>query len=135
MYPVSLTLAVPNQAVMNAILAVINGDAPPAVVKSNRTEKVADTPKVETATTTEQPSSDAGKTEVKQDTAAAAASTPSSEVPSYVDTAKYVTKVSQVKGRDTAIAMLKEFSLASLKEAKPEQYAAVIASAKKILGE
>lgn len=131
MYPVSLTVQVPNQAAMSAILAVINGDAPPAVVTSNRTAK---DPKA-VATTATASSSDAGKTEAKPDTAASATSTTSADAPDYNATAKYVTKVSQTKGREAAVGMLKGFGAATLKDVKPEQFADVIAAAKRILGE
>lgn len=132
MFPIAMTVNVTTPAQLAALTALINGDAP-AVVKSNRTEKVAETPKAQPDAATPTPeSSDAGKTEAAPATAAPAASTSSL---TYPEMAKYVTKVSQVKGRDAAVAMLKGLGFSNAKEAKPEQYQSIVDAAKKILGE
>lgn len=135
MFPLQLTVNVTTPAQLAALTALINGEGP-AMIRSNRDE----TPKKDTPAPKAQPdaatptpeSSDAGKTEAAPATAAPAASTSSL---TYPETAKFVTKVMQVKGKDTAVAMLKGLGLSTLKDAKPEQFPAVVAAAKKILGE
>lgn len=52
----------------------------------------------------------------------------------YQDAAGAITKLSRVKGRDTAVALLAKFGAANLKEVKQEQYAEVIAAANEAMG-
>ena len=56
------------------------------------------------------------------------------DAPTYQATADAVTKLARTKGRDTAVAVLKEFGAAKLPDIKPEQFAAVIAACEKAGG-
>jgi len=60
-------------------------------------------------------------------------STAATEI-TYQDAANAVTKLSRAKGRDAAVAVLKQFDAANLKEVKPEQFAEVIAAVNEVLG-
>lgn len=51
--------------------------------------------------------------------------------PTYQDAAAAITRLSKLKGRDTAVAVLKDFGAATLKDVKPEQFADVIAACEK----
>ena len=57
------------------------------------------------------------------------------EAPTYQDAAAAITKLSRVKGRDAAVALLAEFKAAKLPDVKPEQFAAIIAKATALAGE
>ena len=57
------------------------------------------------------------------------------EAPTYQDAAAAITKLSRVKGRDAAVALLAEFKAAKLPDVKPEQFAAIIAKATAQAGE
>jgi hypothetical protein len=135
MFPIAMTVNVTTPAQLAALTALINGEGP-AMIRPNRDEtpkKDAPAPKAQPDAPTPTPeSSDAGKTEAAPATAAPAASTSSL---TYPETAKFVTKVMQVKGKDTAVAMLKGLGLSNAKEAKPEQYQSIVDAAKTILGE
>ena len=52
-----------------------------------------------------------------------------SEPPSYQTVANVVTQLSKLKGRNTAIELLQTFGVNKLSEAKPDQYAAILAAA------
>ena len=52
-----------------------------------------------------------------------------SEPPSYQAVANAVTQLSKLKGRNTALELLQTFGVNKLSEAKPDQYAAILAAA------
>lgn len=52
-----------------------------------------------------------------------------SEPPSYQTVANVVTQLSKLKGRNTALELLQTFGVNKLSEAKPDQYAAILAAA------
>jgi hypothetical protein len=54
--------------------------------------------------------------------------------PSYQDAAQAVTKLSRIKGRDAAVALLAQFGAGKLPEVKPEQFAEVITAANIAIG-
>lgn len=54
--------------------------------------------------------------------------------PTYQDTAAYITRLSREKGRDVAVALLKEFNAAKLPDVAATDFAAVIARANELLG-
>lgn len=54
--------------------------------------------------------------------------------PTYEETGNAVTKLVRTKGRDVALAVLKEFGISKLPEAKPEQYAAIFEACNKAMG-
>ena len=51
-----------------------------------------------------------------------------SEPPSYQAVANAVTQLSKLKSRNTALELLQTFGVNKLSEAKPEQYAAILAA-------
>lgn len=53
----------------------------------------------------------------------------------YQDAAAAITKLSRVKGRDTAVALLGEFGASKLPDVKPEQFADIIGKANALMGE
>ena len=54
--------------------------------------------------------------------------------PTYQDTAAYITRLSREKGRDVAVALLKEFNAAKLPDVAATDFAAIIARADELLG-
>lgn len=54
--------------------------------------------------------------------------------PTYQDTAAYITRLSREKGRDVAVALLKEFNAAKLPDVAAADFAAIIARANELLG-
>lgn len=149
MFPMTITLN--NPAQLNAVIAALNvaveQPAPQAAVvkeaaapagkqKANaaKTESAATTaPTAEAAdapaTTTASPAPSPTTPPAAASSAAAA-----TEAVSYQETATAITKLSRVKGRDTAVALLAKFGAANLKEVKPEQFAAVLAAANEAAG-
>ena len=61
--------------------------------------------------------------------AAAPLAESASEPPSYQTVANVVTQLSKLKGRNTALELLQTFGVNKLSEAKPDQYAAILAAA------
>ena len=53
----------------------------------------------------------------------------------YQDAAAAITKLSRLKGRETAVALLSEFGASKLPDVKPDQFADVIAKATALMGE
>lgn len=152
MFPMTITLN--NPAQLNAVIAALNiavePPAPQAAVVKEAAAAPAGKPKA-TAAKTES----AATTAPTAEAADAPASTPSADTPqssrttpaatassaaaateavSYQETATAITKLSRVKGRDTAVALLAKFGAANLKEVKPEQFAAVLAAANEAAG-
>ncbi len=60
--------------------------------------------------------------------AAAPTAESASEPPSYQTVANVVTQLSKLKGRNTALELLQTFGVNKLSEAKPDQYAAILAA-------
>lgn len=140
MFPLQITIA--NVAQLNAVMAALNieteKDAAAPVEKSKKTtsaktEVVASTvptAKAEAATVPEKTES-ASDQPVKSVEVAAPVSTVAI---SYQDAATAITKLSRMKGRDTAVALLAKFGAANLKEVKPEQFADLLAAVSEALG-
>ena len=75
------------------------------------------------------PATTAPTAEVPVPSAAAAPLAESaSEPPSYQTVANVVTQLSKLKGRNTALELLQTFGVNKLSEAKPDQYAAILAA-------
>jgi hypothetical protein len=51
----------------------------------------------------------------------------------YQDAADAITKLAKAKGREGALAVLQKFDIAKLPDAKPEQFAGIIAAAEKAI--
>lgn len=149
MFPMTITIN--NSAQLNAVIAALNiaveQPAPQAAVVKEaaapagkqkeaaaKTESAATTaPTAEAAdapaTTTASPAPSPTTPPAAASSAAAA-----TEVVSYQETATAITKLSRLKGRDAAVAVLAKFGAANLKEVKPEQFAAVLAAANEAVG-
>lgn len=54
---------------------------------------------------------------------------------SYQDAAAAITKLSRLKGRDAAVALLYKFKASNLKEVQPDQFAEIIEAANAAMGE
>jgi hypothetical protein len=151
MFPMTITLN--NPAQLNAVIAALNiaveQPAPQAAVVKEAAapagKQKATAAKTESAATTaptaeaaDAPAStpSAGTPQSSPTTPAATASSAAAatEAVSYQETATAITKLSRVKGRDTAVALLAKFGAANLKEVKPEQFAAVLAAANEAAG-
>lgn len=122
MFPMTMTIHTQTQLL--AVLAALSGDQVPTPVEKPKPQvKPAPEVKEVTLVVTE------AKAEAPKDEPKTTSTTPVV----YDDAAKAVTRLSKTKGRDAAIALLGSFGWASLKEAKPEQYAEVIAAAEKAM--
>lgn len=73
------------------------------------------------------------KTEPAKPAPAAAPAADTQALDYVKDVQPLVLKVSSVKGRDAAVALLAKFGLKSAKEAQPEQYADIIKACKEVL--
>jgi len=114
MYPITVTIQ--NEQQLKAVMAALSGSLVAApVVKVEAKAPPAEKPAV------------AANDAKVQDPAPTAPAT-AGEV-AYEDVAKAVLNVSRAKGRDAAVAVLKPFGIATLKEAKAEQYASIKAAA------
>lgn len=137
MYPLQLSLTVPNAAAMTALLAVVNGGPAPTVPLAQPVQVPAIAP------TPTQPSSDAGPTGPKPDIAAPAASTPSStptaasqpdqtpqadgEVLTYDKHIKARLQAYAAKNMQGAVALLGNYGAKKGGELKTVDYPAVLA--------
>lgn len=108
------------------VAAVVTEAKPTTAAKETTAKKTTPAEKAEPAPT--QPTAEAGAAAApeKKDEPSAQAATPN-----YQATADAVTKLAREKGRDAAVAVLKEFGAAKLPDVKPEQFADVIAACQK----
>ena len=116
-----------TEAVNSAVAAVKSKAAPPA-----KTEKpAASQPTVEQDVAPEKKATPSATTQpaIVQDAEPAKAA-----VVSYADAAAAITKLSKLKGRDTAVAVLAKFGAAHLQDVKPEDFTAVIDASNEALG-
>lgn len=140
MFPMTVTIS--NAVQLNAIMAALSIDpikASPCamhdaetvkeeakvtqVKKETAVKKQSEAVKQEAAstqTTAEQPAAPEQKVESSEVKA---------DAPTYQDAAAAITKLSRIKGRDAAVAVLSSFGAAKLPDVKPEDFAAVIAAA------
>ncbi len=129
MFPMTVTIS--NPAQLNAVMAALNV----AGIESPKTSPCAghavETAKEEAKGKTTSTKTEA-KTEAKDEPKAlhGHANRPA-DAPTYQATADAVTKLARTKGRDAAVAVLKEFGAAKLPDVKPEQFAAIIAACEK----
>ena len=111
-----------NTAALRELIAALSKGVPTtvaqveAVVTEAKAEKTKPAAKVE-------------KTEP-----AKAETFPDGEGVTYQDAAAVITKLSRIKGRDAAVALLAKFGAAKLPDVKPEQFADVIDAANAELG-
>ena len=137
MFPMTVTLH--NQAQLNAVLAAMNLDAEPPKPAATQSEKkpagaapTAATPPIETTAAVESSQSVAAETGMPAAQAAEALNGHANDdvaAPTYQDAANAINAVAKAKGRAGAIAVLAEFGVAKLPDAKPEQFAAIIRAA------
>lgn len=127
MFPMTITIN--NREQLDAVLAalgVIPSTAAPApektVDKAPPAKKSKPEPVAEVAATQELP---AAPVVVADDAQQA----------TYQDAAAAITKLSRLKGRDTAVALLGEFGASKLPDVKPEQFADIIGKANALMGE
>jgi hypothetical protein len=152
MFPITITIK--DQDQLNAVIAAMTATsihAPSEKSKSTtdyverhnagvsavEKEAVAAAGKYNASTTPYPPhTADAGDTKAERlsEQPAATPTAAATEAVSYQETATAITKLSRVKGRDTAVALLAKFGAANLKEIKPEQFAAVLAAANDAAG-
>lgn len=129
MFPMTITIS--NPAQLNAVMAALNV----AGIESPKTSPCAGHA-VETAKQT-------AKTEVKDEpkaeaqaaaTTETAQATETADAPTYQATADAVTKLARTKGRDAAVAVLKEVNAAKLPDVDPSNFGKVIALVEAALG-
>lgn len=154
MFPMTITIA--NTAQLNAVmsaLALDNYEPKPVIADVKEAAAPVEKPKAAKATPAKtevpaptQPTAEAvaaaapEKTAIASDpsaksaASAAPASTAATEPATYQDAAAAITKLSRLKGRDSAVALLKDFGAAKLPDVKAEQFAAVIAAANEAMG-
>lgn len=122
-----------NTAAIKALIAALGTGATSQAAAQAETATVEE-PKAEKPTKEKKQSAPAATPESKEDTAAAA----DEPAPvSYDDCAQSVTKLAKSKGRPAAVALLGQFDLKTLQDAKdkPELLARVKAAADAELGE
>ena len=122
-----------NTAAIKALIAALGKGAPSQAAAPAETATVEE-PKAEKPAKEKKQSAPAAMPESKEE-AAAAADEPAPV--SYDDCAQSVTKLAKTKGRPAAVALLGQFDLKTLQDAKdkPELLAQVKASADAELGE
>jgi hypothetical protein len=147
MFPMTITISNPDQlnivmaALMNPAARLKKAQAAVAQNTASNTPEVslsrpADVAATETAPepATLPPSGAEGVTQMPAAAAEKAlhdhANRPA-DAPTYQDAAAAITKLSKVKGRDAAVAVLTAFGAAKLPDVKPEQFADIIAAAEK----
>lgn len=132
MFPITITLRNVDQlnAVMASLSALDNGNNLPAPIigKAEPAQPIVktDAPEPKPEALTQMSAAEAVE---KLDNVA---SKPAA--PTYEETGNAVTKLVRTKGRDVALAVLKEFGISKLPEAKPEQYAAIFEECNKAMG-
>jgi hypothetical protein len=138
MFPVTITIK--NATQLNAVMAILDPDNN----EYARQKAIASEPK-----SWPMPNPDAPKAEVKADpkpaaaaasaeaqaqTAPAATTAESRSEPVVIgDVNAAIIALAKAKGRDAAVALLGTFGAAKAPELKPEQYADVVAAAKKAM--
>lgn len=149
MFPMTITIN--NSAQLNAVIAALNiaveQPAPQAAVVKEaaapagkqkeaaaKTESAATTAPTAEAAAAPATTTDSPAPSPTTPPAAASSAAAATEAVSYQETATAITKLSRLKGRDAAVAVLAKFGAANLKEVKPEQFAAVLASANEAVG-
>lgn len=130
MFPMTITIADKTQlnVVMNALhFSSVNPSTEPgtkeAKVEVKKPEKVAKPEAAATQPIAEAPAAPEQKAESSGETQY------EGKEPTYADAAAAITKLSKIKGRDAAVAVLAQFGASKLPDVKPEQFAAVIAAA------
>lgn len=150
MFPITMTIHNPTQ--LNAVLAALNLEQPvpapaAAVVKEAKPEATAKKPAGTAQTAETKPTETTAAVESSQSVAAETGmpAAQAAEVlnghanddaaaPTYQDAANAINAVAKAKGRAGAIAVLAEFGVAKLPDAKPEQFAAIIRAANEAAG-
>lgn len=142
MFPITVT--VHDAAQLNAIMAALGttGLQPaataPVATPAPKAERVAK-PKAEPKPEATEGNAAAASSEPATTAAPAASSTaseqPAADAPaiSIADVNAAIIGLAKAKGRDAAVAVLKEFGVAKAPELKAEQYPAVVAAAKKAM--
>lgn len=121
----ALAKGVPTTAAqVAAVVAEAPAEAPAATAKP---EKKTTAPKV----TAEKPEPTTQMTGAEAEKALDGHANQPKDAPTYQDAADAVTRLARTKGRDAAIAVLKQFDAAKLPDVKPGQFAAVIAACEK----
>ena len=127
-----------NTAAIRELIAALGKGAPSQVAAPVETATVEE-PNADAKPTKEKKQSAPAATPEQKDDAAAVADEPASEAApvSYDDCAQAVTKLAKTKGRPAAVALLGQFDLKTLQDAKdkPELLAQVKAAADAELGE
>lgn len=141
MFPITVT--VHDAAQLNAIMAALGTTG----LQPAATAPVADKPKATKPKAEPKPQvaeaaegNDAAASSAPATTAAPAASSTDSEQPAadapavtIADVNAAIIGLAKAKGRDAAVAVLKDFGVAKAPELKVDQYAAVVAAAKKAM--
>lgn len=137
MFP--MTVTVNNKIELGAIMAALADTNAYAQAKAIHAEPKAEAPKTDDAdlkATKAPKATAAAPTAPAPAPSAAAASTaefPSEPAPAIAvaDVNAAIIGLAKAKGRDAAVALLAEFKVAKVPELKPEQFADVLAAAKK----
>lgn len=141
MFPITVTIH--DAAQLNAIMAALGTTG----LQPAATAPVADKPKATKPKAEPKPQvaeaaegNDAAASSAPASPAAPAASSTDSEQPAadapavtIADVNAAIIGLAKAKGRDAAVAVLKDFGVAKAPELKADQYAAVVAAAKKAM--
>lgn len=116
-----------NTVAITATPAEIEQPDPPKTKRARKEAAVEPRPLEQLAPSPEPSAPDASAT--------AAAATAEDEPPAYGDVAPFVTRVAKEKGKAAVLELLGRFGAQHFSQVDAEQYAAVLAAAKEILGE
>lgn len=133
MFPITVTIHTPAQ--LNAVMALLATDQVPAA----KPAKAKPEPKVEAKPEAAEGNVAAASSAPAPQAASAASSTepaqPAADTPAIAiaEVNAAIIALAKAKGRDAAVAVLGTFGVAKAPELKVEQYAAVVAAAKKAM--
>lgn len=129
MFPMTITINTHEQ--LNAVLSALSTPGAPNAEPTPAPEKTDKAPAAKKQKA-EQAPAPAATPEPKAEPAPVADDAPQA---TYQGAAAAITKLSRVKGRETAVALLGQFGANKLPDVKPEQFADVIAKANELMGQ
>lgn len=117
-----------------AQVAAVVAEAKPTEKKPAGTAQTAETKPTATTAAAESSQSVAAETGMPAAEVLHGHANDDAAAPTYQDAANAINAVAKAKGRAGAIAVLAEFGVAKLPDAKPEQFAAIIRAANEAAG-
>jgi hypothetical protein len=140
MFPITITIA--NTAQLNAVMAALaTGDAVAQEVAAAPAPKQKATPAKTAPPANTQPTAEAVQEPAPENKPEPSATTQAADAPAAAEAPAVafdavrdaIMGLSKAKGRDAAVAVLGTFGVAKAPELKAEQYADVVAAAKKAM--